>query len=274
MSIDDVTIEALNRIDPNLCSAIKTLRPENIEFGECLKLRKYLFSGTIGGTIELLSKNYQYNSYTDKIDSSSYWKSIRNFYGDRFTDYVGWLVCIGDYDYFSCFKGSLSDIYANYAIEVHGESKMLMICPSENPKKKILSVKEKDTAALNLALAFGEKVVQQATWTYVESYRCGFVSLASYDCTETDEYVEIPIFPIFVPMKNGEKAPIGAYLTTYKRTHIQFYGKEEELDNARMIVLAERHRQRRKRILHLCLKIAGGALLAGAVIALVLNFLL
>ena len=45
--IDDVTMEALDKIDPSLGAAIKTIHPENIEFGESLKLRKYLFSGKI-----------------------------------------------------------------------------------------------------------------------------------------------------------------------------------------------------------------------------------
>ena len=267
-------MEALDKIDPSLGAAIKTIHPENIEFGESLKLRKYLFSGKISmGSIQQFTRESNYNSYSDKIEYSTTWRDVQYFYGVDFTNYVGWLICNGDFDYVDCFKEHISDIYQKYSIEANTVSGLYTVDPSDNPKKKIFPLKDKDVVALNLAYSFGEKIVWQTTKTFVEAFRCGTVSLYSYECTETEECIELPIYPIFVSLQDGSKAPIGAYLATQQKIHIQCYGKEKKLNEIKPTILMEQRKRKRKRCLQLGLKIAGGLLLAAAAIVLVLVLL-
>lgn len=280
-SIDDVTLAALDTVDPPLSEVIKTLSPKDIEFGECIKLRKYLFSGNVrSGIIQKYINSSRYNVSSHTREDTSGWRTIQYFIDKKFTDDTGWLICNTEYDYISVFKKDIADLYRQYSMEINyggGTLNPDTIFASENPENRILTVTDKKLAAMNLAYSFGQRLVLASTITYVGEFRCGSTSLDSYTCDETDKYAELPICPIFVSLKDGTKVPIGSYLTTSKKTSIQFYGKEEEINKEKSEILSKIHeeqrKQKRKHHLQLGLKIAGGVLAIVAALTLALTLL-
>lgn len=274
-SIDGNTMEALNRVAPDLGEALKSLQTENIEFGECVKLRKCLFSGKIRmGSLQQHKEEAHYNSYLERMEYNYVWRNVQYFYDKKFTNYSAWLICNTDQDYISPFKEDIKDLYAKYSMNTYGcgGRDSDTVFASEDRKKEILTLKDKKHAALSLAFYFGERLVWESTKTSVQDYRCGAISLDSYTCNETDEYAELPICPIYILTKDGTKEPIGAFLTTSKIAYIQFYGKEEEIDKVKSEIVEVQRKQRKKRRLKLGLKIVSGILpvIAAVVLALII----
>lgn len=201
----------LSAIAPQFAGDIADIKSENLIVGERPQFRKYKFSVTVRAPVVADMPYYDWSEQRRKTKSQLFY----NMLNQPFEGYC-WLMDNEENSDISICNNN-ADL-----VNQHLHDKEIF--------KKFYALSEKKKAAEFVGKEEANTFVLLSTAHLPKQAYVEFVMLNdNFKCEATKfEPVQIPLLPVYLKLKNGEKVLIGTYIIEENKFIVDFYKKETE----------------------------------------------